>query len=78
MKEKKEVIINNNNKENKSLNKAKTSNNNIVKTIKPISHHKNKTERVEINIVICQDISSKIYYKLLTLKLIPLFNNDPA
>ena len=76
MKEKKEVIINNNNKENKSLNKAKTSNNNIVKTIKPISHHKNKTERVEINIVICQDISSKIYYKLLTLKLIPLFNND--
>ena len=76
MKEKKEVIINNNNKENKSLNKAITSNNNIVKTIKPISHHKNKTERVEINIVICQDISSKIYYKLLTLKLIPLFNND--
>ena len=73
--EKKEEITSNNNKENKSLNKAGT-NNNSVKTIKPISHHKKKTERVEINIIICQDISSKIYYKLVTLRLIPLFNND--
>lgn len=76
MEDKKEALISNNNKENKTLNKTGTSNNNSVKTIKPISHHKNKTERVEINIVICQDISSKIYYKLLTLRLIPLFNND--
>ena len=75
MKEKKESIASNNNKENKSLNKGGTINNS-VKTIKPISHHKNKTERVEINIIICQDISSKIYYKLVTLRLIPLFNND--
>ena len=72
---KKEEITSNNNKENKSLNKA-GSINNSVKTIKPISHHKKKTERVEINIIICQDISSKIYYKLVTLRLIPLFNND--
>jgi len=74
-KEKNESLTTSNNKKNKTLNKAEASNNS-VKIIKPISHHKTKTERVEINIIICQDISSKIYYRLLTLRLIPLFNND--
>ena len=39
-------------------------------------NNKNKKDNVEIRIIICEIISSKIYYKLLTLKLSPLFNNN--
>ena len=51
----------------KSLKTKKLSKNN---------KNKNKTEYVEIKVIICETISSKIYYKLLTLKLTPLFNID--
>ena len=38
--------------------------------------NKNKNENIEINLIICENNFSKMYYKLLTLKLAPLFNND--
>ena len=75
-KEKNNPNINTPEKEIKKLNKANTSNINNVKIVKPISSKKHKLENVEIKVIICQDASSKIYYKLLTLKLIPLFNNS--
>ena len=40
------------------------------------NNNKNKKDNVEIRIIICEIISSKMYYKLLTLKLSPLFNNN--
>ena len=50
------------------------------KTIKPLkissNNNKNKREYVEIKVIICENNSSKIYYRLLTLKLSPLFNDD--
>ena len=63
--------INENNKNNKTIiNKKKTKN------IKQINNNKNKAEFIEIKVIICEYISSKMFYKLLTLKLTPLFNND--
>jgi len=41
-----------------------------------IKTEKNKTEYVEIKLIISENIDSKMYYKLLTLKLTPLFKND--
>ena len=38
--------------------------------------NKNKKEFIKIEIIICQNIFSKIYYQLVTLKLTPLFNTD--
>ena len=50
---------------------------NKLKNIKQINNNSNdKNENVEIKVIICQNISSKIYYKLLIMKLKPLFNND--
>ena len=46
-----------------------------MKSLK-ISNSKNRIEHIEINLIICENISSKIYYRLLTLKLSPLFNDD--
>ena len=43
---------------------------------KTLNNKKNKKESIEIKLIISENISSKMYYKLLTLKLIPLFNND--
>ena len=37
---------------------------------------KKKREYSEIKLILCQKISSKIYYKLLTLNITPLFNKD--
>ena len=39
-------------------------------------NNKSKKEFIEIKLILCENISSKMYYKLLTLKLTPLFNND--
>ena len=45
-----------------------------------INPHKNKIinrkEYIKIEIIICQNIFSRIYYQLVTLKLTPLFNTD--
>ena len=61
------------------------TNNNIIKklsnktsfkkNIKKTDNKKNNIS-VEIKLIICENISSKIFYKCLTLKLTPLFNND--
>ena len=37
---------------------------------------KTKKEFIKIELIICQNIDSKIYYQLVTLKLTPLFNSD--
>ena len=37
---------------------------------------KNKREYIKIEVIVCQNISSKIYYQLVTLKLTPLFHSD--
>ena len=37
---------------------------------------KNKKELIKIEVIICQNIDSKIYYQLVTLKLTLLFNSD--
>ena len=39
-------------------------------------NNKSQKDNVEIRVIISEIISSKIYYKLLTLKLAPLFNNN--
>ena len=60
-------------------NKRKNNKSNLknIKSIRPITNNnKNKKEYVEIKLIICENISSKVYYKLLTLKITPLFNND--
>ena len=76
--EKSQNITNNavavNKKGKKRNNKTNLKN---IKQIRPITvNNKNKKEYVEIKLVLCENISSKIYYKLLTLKITPLFNND--
>ena len=63
---------NNNVKDNRVILKEASKN---IKTTN-LANSKNKTEYVELKIIICETISSKIYYKLLTLKLTPLFNID--
>ena len=40
------------------------------------NNNKSKKDNVEIRLIISEIISSKMYYKLLTLKLAPLFNNN--
>ena len=57
------------------INKIKINN---IKSKIPKNTTQKKSERkyIEINLIICQTISSKVYYKLLTLKLTPLFSND--
>ena len=77
-KEKNDNISNNNinainNKSTKNLKRISTFK---VKPIKPIKNNKNKEENIEISLIICQNISSKIYYKLLTMKIFPLFNSN--
>ena len=39
-------------------------------------NNKNMKKYVEIKLIICQNISSKIYYKLLNLKISPLISNE--
>ena len=72
-------IINlNKSKINKNYKTIKTNKGNNAKAdnlTKKISS-KNHRKCVEIKIIICQNISSKIYYQLLTLKLTPLFSNE--
>ena len=60
---------------NISMNKKRENTKNLKNYLKQIKN-KNKEEMIEIKTIICKNESSKIYYKLLTLKLKPLFNND--
>ena len=67
---------NNNEMDNKDTKKDSKENKKNIKTLKRINHNnkKNSIEYAETKVIICEVISSKIYYKLLTLKLSPLFN----
>lgn len=62
-------------KDNVNISRKST---NKLRKIKPIinNNNNNKNENVEIKVIICQNISSKIYYKLLIMKIKPLFCND--
>jgi hypothetical protein len=59
---------------NKSINKLsnKISSKKITKT----TDNKKENISVEIKLIICENISSKIFYKCLALRLAPLFNDD--
>ena len=61
---------------NKDINKGLKEHKKSLKPIKTGNSNKKKREYVEIKVIICENIASKIYYRLLTLKLAPLFNND--
>ena len=66
-------------KENRQgSNYIENKNTNNIKAIKYLhfNNNINKKEIVEMDVIICQNISKKIFYKLLTIKLYPLFNND--
>jgi len=67
-----ENIKENINNFNKKLSKKTT----IQTNMKKISKKKNNNSFVEIKLIICKTISSKVFYKYLSLKLTPLFNND--
>ena len=71
----------NKNKINKNFktikaNKGNKGNNAKADNLTKRISSKNQRKCVEIKIIICQDITSKIYYQLLTLKLTPLFSNE--
>ena len=64
-----------NKKTNKNLhkvNKSRKSNN--FKTVS--NNNKNKKEFIETKIILCENLSSKMYYKLFTLKLSILYSSD--
>ena len=60
----------------KNYNKKLTKKATIQETMKKINKKKNDNNFVEIKLIICENISSKIFYKCLSLRLTPLFNND--
>ena len=74
----KNININNNisNKSTKKFNNERKKSVNFIKEIYNNNKKKKKIEYVEMKLIICQSISSKIYYKLITLKLVPLFNSN--
>ena len=59
-----------------NINISRKSTNKLQKIKNTNNNNNNKNENVEIKLIICQNISSKIYYKLLIMKLKPLFNNN--
>ena len=66
------IVINKKSKKRNNKSNIKNS-----KSNKPIiTNNKIKREYVDIKLIICENISSKVYYKLLTLKIAPLFNNN--
>ena len=67
--------ITSNKKTNKNLNKIiKNRKSNSFKTIN--NNDKSKKELIETKIILCENFSSKMYYKLFTLKLSILFSSD--
>ena len=61
---------------NNEYKKIKTGTKIIKDEIKELNNNKYKKDYIEIQLIICETISSKIYFKLLDLKLSPLFNNN--
>ena len=63
----------------KNINKdfsRKMSKKDIRANLKIANNKKNQKQFSEIKLIICEKVSSKIYYKLLSLKLTPLLNNN--
>jgi len=58
------------------LTKKRVSKMNIKNEKGKMREVNNKTEFIEIKLILSENILSKMYYKLLTLKLTPLFNNN--
>ena len=54
----------------------KVSNKNVLDFLRTNNNNSRKIEYIEIKVIICEYISSKIFYKYLNLKLTPLFNKD--
>ena len=54
----------------------KMSKKDIRANLKIVNNKKNQKQFSEIKLIICEKVSSKIYYKLLSLKLTPLLNNN--
>ena len=54
----------------------KVSNKNLADLLRTNNNNNRKIEYIEIKVIICEFISSKIFYKYLALKLTPLFNKD--
>jgi len=54
----------------------KFSKKDIRSSLKIVNNKKNQKQFSEIKLIICEKVSSKIYYKLLSLKLTPLLNNN--
>jgi hypothetical protein len=54
----------------------KMSKKDIRANLKIVNNRKNQKQFSEIKLIICEKVSSKIYYKLLSLKLTPLLNNN--
>ena len=59
---------------NKDTKKSLKEKKKILTPVKASNNNKNKKNFIETKVIICENISSKIYFKLLTLKLAPLFN----
>ena len=60
----------------KENNKKRIFSRNESQNLNLLKKPKKKREYSEIKLILCQKISSKIYYKLLTLNITPLFNKD--
>ena len=48
----------------------------VKRGLKSMNNNNNKKDFIEIKLIIWENICSKVYFKLLTLKLTPLFNNS--
>ena len=66
---------NENNNNTKGILKNKNSNRKLKGGLKSMNNNKNKKDFIEIKLILWENIDSKVYFKLLTLKLSPLFNN---
>ena len=71
----KSSIIYNSKISSKDLNR-RLSKKDIIANLKIVNNEKNQKKFSEIKLIICEKVSSKIYYKLLSLKLTPLLNNN--
>ena len=74
------IIINYDNSQRRRINikdeNLKFSDKNLKTFLRPNNNNNKKIEYIEIKVIICEYISSKIFYKYLALKLTPLFNID--
>ena len=61
---------------NKSISHILASSSTKLINLNNMQKNKTKKDYIKIELIICQNILSKIYYQLVTLRLTPLFNSD--